>query len=61
MGGLCASFGPFNDLALAKIVDWKLKVAGLKTVIFGEQAAKDSDLHGVNALKTKHPDGVNWE
>ena len=60
-GGLAASFGPFNDLALARIADGKLKIAGIKSVIFGEQAAKDDDIHGVSALIIKHPKGIDWE
>lgn len=56
MGGLSAAFGPL-ELSAAKMHSSRLNAKGFKTCVFPEEAAKDEDIHGVNALLIKYPNG----
>lgn len=55
-----AAFGPFHDLALARLTAHKLSAVGVKSSVYSEEYAKDCDVHGVSALRMKNPEGINW-
>jgi hypothetical protein len=56
IGGMSAAFGPL-ELSAAKMHSSRLNAQGLKTCVFPEETAKDEDIHGVNALLIKYPNG----
>ena len=55
-----ATFGPFTDLSNAKLAASMLKKRGSLCSVENEANAKELDLHGVNFLKTKNPNGIQW-
>ena len=55
-----ASFGPFHDLALAKLAVQRLLISGVKSSVHSEEYAKQVDVHGVSQLRIKNPNGIDW-
>lgn len=64
-GGLgvlsCASFGPINDLAYARLAANRLKNAGVKCGVYSSEYAKETDMDGFMALIKKYPQGMDCE
>ena len=53
-------FGPFIDLAEARIVESKLKKHGVECGVYSDQYAKDCDWGGYLELKAKNPNGIQF-